>query len=255
MDVVSLEEGKVIIKDDKVVKKSTVSELNNLLNASKMIKGHDICVNGTEREIKVPEVYNFIDNKIIMERCYGDNLEIMLRNYDTHDKGVIFTNQILKEFLKKKFYWKDYAPRNILIDDNNISIMDFERGIDKEDTELTDYFLDSVYEEYGSFLLPEERIFKVEDIFENNHNKIIHIEEINSKRVKNILKKLGYSNNIPLHAYALAVKMIVVNEEPYRDNDDIIYPLIELEDYIAAYGYDKYTDRIIGGYYEKFKSL
>ena len=49
--------------------------------------------------------------------------------------------------------------------------------------------------------------------------------------------------------------MIVVNEEPYLQNNDIIYPLIELEDYIASKGYDEYTDRIIGGYNERIKSL
>ena len=49
--------------------------------------------------------------------------------------------------------------------------------------------------------------------------------------------------------------MIIVNEEPYLQNNDIIYPLIELEDYIVNNGYDKYTERIIGGYYEKIKGL
>lgn len=255
MDVISLETGKVIIKDKEVIKKSSLLELNNLLSASKIIKGQDIYVGEVNYTIKVPEVYDFVDNKIIMERCYGDNLEIMLRNNNFHEKGVLYTNQILKEFLQKKFFWKDYAPRNILIDNNSISIMDFERGIDMENTELIYYFLDSVYEEYSSFLLPEERIFKMEDVFEIEDNKMIHITGINSKRVRNILQKLGYTNNIPLHIYALTVKMIVVNEEPYLQNNDIIYPLIELEDYIASKEYDEYTDRIIGGYNERIKSL
>ena len=144
MDVISLETGKVIIKDKEVIKKSSLLELNNLLSASKIIKGQDIYVGEVNYTIKVPEVYDFVDNKIIMERCYGDNLEIMLRNNNFHEKGVLYTNQILKEFLQKKFFWKDYAPRNILIDNNSISIMDFERGIDMENTELIYYFLYSV---------------------------------------------------------------------------------------------------------------
>lgn len=255
MDVISLETGKVIIKNKEVIKKSSLLELNNLLSASKIIKGQEICVGGINYIIKVPEVYDFVDNKIIMERCYGDNLEIMLRNRNLHEKGVLYTNQILKEFLQKKFFWKDYAPRNILIDNNIISIMDFERGIDIENAELIYYFLDSVYEEYSSFLLPEERIFNMEDVFKVESNKMIHITEVNSNRVRNILQKLGYTNNIPLYVYVLAVKMIVVNEEPYLQNSDIIYPLVELEDYIASKGYDEYTDRIIGGYNEKIKNL
>lgn len=255
MDVISLEENKVIIKENEVIKKSSLLELNNLLVASKIMKGQEITIDGINYMINVPEVYDFVDNKIVMERCFGDNLEIILRIRNLHKKGVMYVNQILKEFLQKEFLWKDYAPRNILIDNNTISIMDFERGIDKKNTELIYYFLDSVYEEYSSFLLPEERMFKVDDIFRVNHNKILRISEINSNRVKNILLKLGYEDNIPLYVYALAVKMIVVNEEPYLQNNDIIYPLIELENYIANEGYNKYTDRIIGGYNARIKNL
>ena len=255
MEVISLEKGKVTIKENEVIKKSNKKELNNLLHAHKKINGQNIFIMGTDYNVVVPEVYDFADGNIIMEKCYGNNLEIMLRNNKTHSMGVEYNNQILKEFIKKKFFWKDYAPRNILVNHNSISIMDFERGIDEENVHLLEYFLDSVYEEYGAFLLPEERFFKIDDFFNTKSDSIISINEIGSKRVKKILEVMGYENTIPFGAYVLAVRMIVINETPYVKDNDIVYPLIELEEYIANEGYEKYTDRIIWGYYEKTRSL
>lgn len=190
-----------------------------------------------------------------MEKCYGNNVEIMLRNKKKHSIGVKYTNQILKEFIRNSFFWKDYAPRNVLINENNISIMDFERGIDDNNTQLFNYFLDSVYEEYSAFLLPKERLFKMDEVFKYDNVSIISINDIKSKRIKTILKKLGYVDIIPFDVYVLAVKMIIVNETPYLKDNEIFYPLIELENYIVDKGYENYANRIIEGYYEKVRSL
>lgn len=255
MEVISLEEGKVTIKDKVVIKKSSISEVNSLVEAAKKIKNHTISINGVNYKINVPEVYDFYNETITMERCFGNNLEIMLRNGEEHKKGVIYTNQILNEFLNKKLLWKDYAPRNIMIDDDTISIMDFERGIDPENTNLFDYFVESVYEEYGAFLLPEERICQMDEVLKTDREEMLSIKDISSKRVRTILTKLGYQGMVPLSEYVKVVKMIIINEEPYIENNDIVYPLIELENYLTTQGYDKYADKIIGGYNEKFKGL
>ncbi len=254
MEVISLEEGRVVLEEKRVIKRTSLSELNNMKFAFEVMNGQCICVGGVNYKLKVPKVYEYKDNKIVMERCFGENLEIMLREKRTHKKGVTYTNQILSELLKRKFYWRDFAPRNILISDDSISIMDFERGFNKEEDILL-YFLHSAYEEYSAFLLPEERTYKMDDVLKTNINKTISIQQIKSRRVRTILHKLGYNDIIPLHAYVFAIRMIIVNEEPYIEKDDIIYPLLELEEFIAREGYEKYADRIIGGYNEKIRSL
>lgn len=190
-----------------------------------------------------------------MEKCFGNNLEIMLRNSNMHNIGALYTNQIFDNFIKEKFYWKDFAPRNILISDDNISIVDFERGFENNDVKIFDYLMDNVYEEYAAFLLPDERLYQFEDIIAKVDERSISMSKINSKRVRMILNRLGYETEVPFSIYILAVQMIIKFEEPYLKDNDIIYPIIDLEIYLKESGYEKYVNRIMGEYNEKIKSL
>ena len=190
-----------------------------------------------------------------MERCFGDNLEIILRHGSTHETGAEYTNELLKFFINNGFYWGDFAPRNILISDEKISIVDFERGLKENIVSQQLYLSENVYEEYGAFLLPSERIFCVEDIFSSTDNSFISFDDISSKRVKMILNYLGFDKFVPLKSYLLAVKIIVINEEPYVKDNEIIYPLIELEDFIKKYGHQKYVEKIVGDYYVRKRNI
>lgn len=116
-----------------------------------------------------------------------------------------------------------------MIEENKINIMDFERGIANS---IKNYFLNTVYEEYGAFLLPKERIYQMEDIFTTEASSLINIKEISSKRVRTILDLMGYKEYAPFSKFVLAVKMIVINEEPYQEEEGIIFPLIELDEYM-----------------------
>ena len=186
-----------------------------------------------------------------MERCFGENLELILRNKEKHKIGVEILNAILDFLLKNKIYWQDFAPRNILISDDEISIMDFERGISNECSNISEYFVNTAYEEYAAFLLPEERIISLDEALCVKKDYPISIDTIKSKRVKLILNELGFNKTCKLSDYYLAVKMIIINETPYENKNGIKYPLISLEKYMKRYGYEKYVKRIIGGYYDK----
>ena len=256
MDVISLDNNRVKIYDNYVIKKTNESELNYLKLAYILsTKLNSMHINGRKYTIFVPQIYDYNNNHLIMERCYGNNLELLLRNNQTYDDGVIYLNYLLDFFIKSNFFWKDFAPRNILIDDDKISIVDFERGISEKINNLQLYFVDSVYEEYGAFVLPDDRIYSIEKVFTSNDNNLISFSNISSKRVKMILQIQGYNNYAPIKDYILAVKMIVTNEIPYKENDDIIFPLLELEGYIKKNGYQEYAKKIIGGYNAKQKRI
>lgn len=247
MDVISLDEGRIKFTEKFVIKKSSKKEFETLKTA------FDLCQQ--LKNISVPKVYKYQNGKIYMERCYGQNLELLLRQNNTHLEGVRHINYLLSYFMDSGFYWNDFAPRNILINGNKYIIMDFERGLSIGDINRNLYLIDSVYEEYSAFLLPNERIFGIDEVFNITEDRMICFSEISSNRVKKILNLLGYTDVVPLSKYALAVKMIILNEEPYKKDQEIIYPLLELEEYVKQYGRDSYAKKIIGGYNEKIRNL
>ncbi len=247
MDVISLDEGKVIMKENMVLKHSNFQEVEALKKAYEKSKNL--------KNVVVPEIYDFRDDIIYMQRCYGDNLELLLRNAKTHSEGVKHVNYLLNYLLSNGFYWCDFAPRNILFNNGKYMIFDFERGLAENVVDWRLYFINNVYEEYGAFLLPEERLFTIDDIFNVNDLTLIDVESISSKRVKKILKMFGFTNKVPLFVYVFTVKMIVINEEPYINNGEIVFPLLELEDFVKNYGRDKYAEKIVGGYYARIRSL
>ncbi len=256
MDVISLDKNRVTIHESFVTKETSQNEFESLKLAYLIASNlKPIIISSDKYQISIPKIYQYSNNLITMERCFGKNLELMLRHKATYNDGVTFLNSLLNFFLSNNFYWKDFAPRNILIDKKKISIMDFERGISEKVQNLQLYFVDSVYEEYGAFILPNDRLYSIEEIFTSSDNNLIALSSISSKRVKTILKIQGYNDYVPIKDYILAVKMIVTNEIPYKKNDEIIFPLLELEDYIKKYGYQEYAKRIIGGYNASQKKL
>ena len=256
MEVISLDEDRVKIFDNYVKKKSSIKEYNSLNKANIMSKElNNVTIDNTNFQIVTPEVYDFTNNIITMERCFGDNLELILRHRNTYNTGVLFLNSLLKFFIDNNFYWKDFAPRNILVQKNKITVLDFERGISNQVSSLQDYFAENVYEEYGAFILPNDRIYDVNDVFDSIDNTLMNISIISSNRVKTILKNLGYKDYVPIKDYLLAVKMIVTNETPYIDNEEIMFPILELEEYLKNEGYQKYAEKIIGGYYGRQKRI
>lgn len=190
-----------------------------------------------------------------MERCYGDNLELILRTANTHNLGVKHINYLIQYLLNMDFYWKDFAPRNVLVNGNNYVIVDFEKGINNIKPNIQEYFVDSVYEEYTAFLLPYERLINISDIFELRSEKNINMTDIRSNRVREILLLLGYDGVVPFSMYLLATKMIVMSEEPYLQKNEIIFPLLELEDFIKTNGRKKYAEKIIGDCYAKVRKI
>lgn len=256
MEVISLEEGKISFDGDLVYKKSVIDEYETLKSVyDRLLEFKTFEIDGKIYNIKSPKVYGFNNNIICMGRCYGCNLEIILRNQETHSKGVMYLNTLFKYFIDNKFYWKDFAPRNIMIDNDTIYIMDFERGVADENTMVKDYLVDIVYEEYAAFLLPSERLVDVNSVYRCEVDKSIDFNTIKSRRVKNILKLTYTQDYITYKDYLSAIKKIVVSETPYIDNGEIKYPIIELEDYMKENGVEEYAKKVVGEYNGKDRDI
>lgn len=255
MDVISLDNNRVKIYEKKVVKKSNLKEFMALIKAKEFCeKLGTIEIMGQSYQLCVPGEVEFKNNYIHMERCFGDNLEIILRNKETHDKGVVYLNTLASIFLKNNFFWNDFAPRNIIIGENKIYILDFEKGISDYPIKDNLYFM---YEEYSAFLLPNEKIYDINSILsiKPNSKKTIKFKEIKSRRIKQILNYLGYDEEVSYDKYVLAIKMILANEEPYKKEDDLVFPLVELEELLIEKGHKKYAKKILEGYYGTTKKI
>ena len=246
MQVISLEEGKIRFSGDLVYKKSNIQEFETLKsNYDRVLSFSSITINGKEYKIRLPKVYSFSDNVICMSKCTGQNLELILRQQKTHSMGAVYLNSLFKYFVDNKFFWKDFAPRNIMIDNDIIYIMDFERGVGSEKLGLKEYLVDIVYEEYSAFLLPSERVIDVNSVYKSDDMSKVDFDSIKSRRVKNILK-LTIGENVTYKDYLSAIKKIVVSETPYIENGQIKYPILELEEFMQKNGVEAYAKKIIG---------
>lgn len=256
MEVISLEEGKIVYSGNLVYKSSNEDEYNTLIEAGlKVSKLPNLCINNKQYKILTPKAIEYNDGKICMSRCYGDNLELILRDMKSHKDGVMFINELFKFFIENNFYWKDFAPRNIMIDKDIIYIMDFERGIGTGYLSVNDYLVDIVYEEYSAFLLPSEREIDVNSVYQSLDNKIIEFNNIKSRRVRNILKLTHGEKDVSYKDYLFAIKSIIICETPYIENGEIKYPILELEEYMKQNGVEEYARKIVGDNNEKYRDL
>lgn len=257
MEVISLTKDKVrqINYDGKhsYEKKTTTKEVQNLKIATQFLnQTNTIVINNKSYKIKVPEIYCWNDksNNLIMEECIGDNLELMLRNPQKRIFGVNLLHHIMKFILDENFYWHDFAPRNILFNNSNseISLVDFERGISLDSTiNKLSFFRENVYEEYVAFLLPEERPISSNEIFtlHNESNPTLEINSLTSNRIKLLARRLGFSNTISYSQYLNIIQMLITAETPFKKGNNIIFPIIELEDTLSQFGYEKYISIIL----------
>lgn len=216
-----------------VHKKSSVQEKDNLIKAKAFLANKNIKIGDTCYSIQVPDVYSWNShiNTLSMSYCSGENLELLLRNPNTRNSSIPFLQFMMRFILSQHFYWQDFAPRNIIIADNTIFFVDFEKGLNFSVDNLRSFFRNHVFEEYSSFLLPDERLISAEQIYSpsiEEKEKQIKLSDIKVKRIKYIAMALGYSDLIPFPEYLRIQSMIIKAEEPFIGNSGIVFPRIEL---------------------------
>lgn len=259
LQVISLEPKKVwyeIVNNKQIVnKKTSYQEKDNLLKAKNFLKNKSIKINDIHYSIQVPNIYawNKNTNILSMSYCQGENLELLLRNPHTRQRAIPFLQSTMRFILAQHFYWQDYAPRNIIIDDETIYLIDFEKGLDFSINDLQSFFRNHVFEEYSSFLLPNECLISSEQIFFpsiKEKNKKINISDIKVKRIKSIAIALGYTDTISMKEYLNIQKMILKAEEPFYNGTELVFPRVQLvkmleDKSINPSVYQKYANEIL----------
>lgn len=221
-------------------KATSKEEVKHLMTAKDFLKGKSLTIDNKVFTLEVPNILDWEEKIGIlsMSFCKGDNLEILLRTPSHRQHAILILHAIFNFILENNFYWYDFAPRNILIDDDKISFVDFEKGLRFDVVDLKAFLRNRVYEEYSSFLLKEERIFTVDNIFElddcDKIDNFCKVEDIKIKRVQATAIALGYAGAISKEQYLNIYRMFLIAEEPFVEQDELIFPRIELEEILAT---------------------
>lgn len=243
-DVISIDESKIRDDGQLFFKRTNQQEYENLLLINNKLSGKKMTIDNKEYTFHIPQVFSFQDNVITMEKCDGDNLELLLRKENTHNQAVLMLNEILKYLIYNNIYWFDFAPRNIIINDSTIHLVDFERPLIFDKLDMNLYFKDTVYEEYSAFLKPNEKIINEKQIYENASKLILPTQC--SKRVLTILELLGEKEELKADQYYYIVRKILTREKAYNDKTgNIVFPLVVLENVLIQKGYEAYAKKIM----------
>ena len=240
-----------------ISKKTSESEVKNLISAREFLNHKSVNILNYEYIIEIPKVkcWNNEKEEVTMDFFNGNNLETMLRSNLARKEAIIFLNKLLEFILENEFYWVDFSPRNILIDEKNkkICFIDFEKGLSFKNDNLINFFRNHVYEEYSSFLLLNERILNGEEIFKlrPEETKIKYIKNnIKIKRVKATANKLNYPEIFKQNEFLEIYRMFLIAELPQTNGKTIIFPRIELEKILETkktnpLAYDEYANKIV----------
>lgn len=255
--IVSFDTNKTWIErnDGSIVfcKKTCKKELNNYKKMTKLILNKRVKINNKKYIIKTPGIikWDSFNEILYLEYCNGENLEFLLRNKKTHKKGVTIINCLLNFFIENRIYWADFAPRNIILNKDNIYIVDFEKGI-RNKINLRNYLRINVLEEYCLFLLKNERLYNINDILlqKNERNIKYKINNIKDKRYLNIAKQLGFKDIIDKKEYLFLLHMILKIEEPQLINGKFYFPGVEFDKIFVKNEKEKalkiYSKKIVG---------
>lgn len=235
-DIFSIDRSRYFIKDENgrkifCKKNTTVNEYNYLLLAKQIISNYtSLKVRGCSYKICIPEVYDYRDNIIEMQFFDGNNLELLLRNNDTHRQGVEFLNNLLTFLMENGFGWIDFAPRNILIGNGEICLIDFEKELSNSIIDEIAYLQNHVYEEYSSFIFENERLLSIDDVFPSkiSNSYDIDIDSIKIKRCKYLCELLYNKSQINILDYYVAWKLILEAELPFVFNNSMFFPRLYL---------------------------
>ena len=198
-------------------KKTEVSEVKNIIKMNKLLQNKNININNDKYKLKVPNIYNWDNNKGIlsMEFCKGKNLEFYLRNENTYNEGQLILNKLLDFFVQNKIYWLDFVARNIIVGENKIYFVDYEKGFARKNIKIKEFFRNHVYEEYCVFLFLKDRKYNIDEILDlkREKNSTFNLSEIKCKRCYKVAQLLGYNKTITKKQYLDILKMIITVQD------------------------------------------
>lgn len=244
----------VVSKKPTVMKKTSYSEYLNYIEARRQLNANPIRININDNSytIRVPEYICWINSVAQLHTNYilGDNLEILIRDRESHDTGVSVLLLILEKLKQASFFGRDFAPRNIIISKNmkSVYLVDFEKGLLKN--QGWEDYLSLIFEELSIFLLPcENPIYKKMGKLISEENLILQKHILTTSRRVRIFSDEFYRKRSIVLSRAEAYKHIISASLPYVFSNEIRYPVVQLERILQSNGYKawgQYTAEIAG---------
>lgn len=244
----------VVSKKPTVIKKTSYSEYLHYIEARRQLNINPILIsiNGDSYTIRVPEYICWINSRAQLYTNYisGDNLEIIIRNRESHDTGVNVLLLILEQIKQARFFWKDFAPRNIIISKKmkSVYLVDFEKGLLKN--QGWEDYLSLIFEELSIFLLPcENPIYKEMEKLICEENLILQKYLLTTSRRVRTFSDVFFRKTSKVLSRAEAYKYIISASLPYVFSNEIKYPVVQLERILQRNGYEtwgQYAAEIVG---------
>ncbi|MGC2236787.1 MAG: AarF/UbiB family protein [Pyrinomonadaceae bacterium] len=244
--VTSLEEGRISLLEDNgdifVTKRTTSKELCNLTRVKRWLVKNDTFTGANTKfkfRISVPRVIKWIadDNTLVMEYCKGVNLEIeIMRQHKRRRFYINMLADILNWIKSKSFYWRDFAPRNIIFDSKSrtIFLVDFESPLVIGRKMMTEkkynlFVQNKIMLELATILFHEEQNYLCPNVWKYYERKTIPVKEILGKRRRAyiLLKHPGISAIKHRNLVEIEEKIISI-ASPFIYKNTIFYPLISL---------------------------
>jgi len=263
--VVSLDKGRVAVFSSEegptvIIKRTSSEEFNNLLQMRNHILSEtnsSLTWNGIEFKVVTPTIlkWDASSGELTTEYFSGQNLEILLLDIDkdSRSKYVGFVRSFVDWMKQKGIIWKDCAPRNILIneDEKIIFIADFEKGNKLQSVPYSQGDFNSnvrgiIYEEMCAFLFPEEQEQVFGSIWDEG-DRIIPASSLRGKREPILYEMFfgEFGDQISLANLLFVQKFMASMITPYCIGDRAFFPLTLLA---GAGSPEKYTSLLLGLY-------
>jgi len=258
--VTSLEYGRVNLIQKNgislVSKKTTIKEHNNLTRTKKWLKkngdflGHKT---GLCFDVSVPKIVEWkeADNILVMEYCRGVNLEAeLMKNNRNRSFYINLISDLLHWVKIKSFYWQDFAPRNILFDEENlkVTLIDFESNLKIGNKPMLsknfNFFLQNrIILELSTVLFPEEQKYLCPNIWKYTKHTLLPLDEVNGRRRRKYILWHHPKVHKIKHADLVQIERQIVSiATPFYNKKQIYYPLHQLSKINSP---EKYIETIL----------
>lgn len=242
-NVTSLKEGRLsVVKRNSrfcVSKYTNAVEFRNLTRASKWLKGAGGFkgnTSGGNVTVAVPRIENWDAKQglLVMELCAGKNVETELIGGSARRQFyVALLSDLLLWIRTKSFYWKNFAPRNVLYDDSTdtVYLVDFEsplrigrRRMSKRSFGI--YCQDNVILELSAVLFKREQDVVCPAIWENWRSGSVRLAHIEGRRKRRFIQLHHPGKRLITYAEFVQIQQrIVAIATPFPYNGSIFYPL------------------------------
>ncbi len=243
-----------------IVRKRTVEmEHQNILLASKHLLKHQLFV--------VSEVFGIIriftaeiaewdeKNKFLSTfYCVGENIEEILRKSIGSDRShlIELIRKLFESFRINGFLWGDFAPRNMLWNQQRgvIWLVDFERDLILKDSPIEQsrfnrYIRNYSREEFSCFLTTQECALLFGEFLDEDTDAVIPASQLTSKRKRLLLKHLfSEKEHYALSEIRLAEDIMAMAATPFLVHDSYFFPMDSLDLIGSKGGANEYVQTI-----------